>query len=126
MLKRCSLGGILGLLFGLAILGAYIWVSMASRVPALPAANANNIISATPEFNRSYANPVVTSLEMGRNSMQATCLARVSFRVNRTSNTVDGSAFFKYWEHEWHLTALPYGVPPNVTVIKLVIEGFSK
>ena len=120
ILKQRSLGGVLGLLFGLAILGAYIWMSVASRVPALRTANANNIISAAPEFNRSYANPMVTSLEMGRNSMQATCFAIVAFQVNRTSDTVDGSAFFQYWEHEWHLAALSYGVPPNVTVIKPV------
>jgi hypothetical protein len=112
----------LGLFSGLALVGlaltAPTWVSWVGRVPALTAADATNIISTTPEFNRSYANLVVTSLDVGRSSMQGTCLTSVVFRINRTSDTVNGRAFFQYWEREWHLVTLYYGVPPNVTVVK--------
>jgi hypothetical protein len=116
--KQRSLGCVFGLLLGLVLVLALCGCPGWTGVPVLTVTNARNIISTTPEFNRSFASPVVITLEMGRNSMQGTCLASVAFRVNRTSDTVNGMAFFQYWEHEWHLVSLSYGAPPNVTVIQ--------
>jgi hypothetical protein len=117
--KRSKLP-VLGLLSALTVLvtAALVWAFGVSHIPVLAVADAAKIISATPEFNRSYGELDVKGLYMGRNSWEATCLVDVSFKVDRTLDTVNGRAFFQYWDHEWHLTTLYYGTAPNVITVK--------
>jgi hypothetical protein len=99
-----------------------------NRIPDLSLAEAADIISRAPEFNR-YARLVnVESVDHMKNSMDSVSYGEFTFLyLNSPSGAppIKAKADFRYIEGKWYLNGFDYGCPTDCHVVD-VIDGPDK